>query len=134
MSQVMPSTKRLNSVCHSIAHHAVSALSYVHPHLLIACRGAGLKRLAVELLEADPCPARFQHIAPLKLSLGALRSKFEDILRAEGFSLSEVSRACLTFRPDLQQNDDYCSICRAVLISRTGRTYEHEVDWLGQSR
>jgi hypothetical protein len=29
---IMPRRKRLRSVCHSIAHHAVSGLSYVHPH------------------------------------------------------------------------------------------------------
>ena len=130
----MPSVKHLNSVCHSIAHHAVSGLSFVHPHVLMACRGAGLDRMCVNLLDPEPCPERFRDIEPLRLSLGALRSKLEGILAAEGFSLGDLSSAQLTFAPASQDCDDYSSVCHAVLTSTTGRTYEHIVDSMGTTR
>ena len=130
----MPSVKHLNSVCHSIAHHAVSGLSFVHPHVLAACRGAGLDQMSVDLLDPEPCPERFRGTEPLRLSLRALRGKLDEILVAEGFSLGDLSSAQLTFAPASQGCDDYCSICHAVLTSATGHTYEHIVDYLGTTR
>ena len=130
----MPSAKHLSSVCHSIAHHAVSGLSFVHPHVLAACRGAGLDEMSVDLLDMDPCPERFRGIKPLRLSLQALRSKLEGILVAEGFSLADLSCARLTFSPASKDSDDYCSVCRSTLTTTTGRTYEHIVDYLGKTR
>jgi hypothetical protein len=129
----MASAKRLNSVCHSIAHHAVSGLSYVHPHVLATCRGAGLEEMAVNLLDAEPCPQRFRDIEPLRLSLRGLREKLEGILTTEGFSLADLSAADVTFRRDSRFRDDYCSICHARLVSKAGRVYEHRVDYVGRS-
>jgi hypothetical protein len=130
----MPSVKHLNSVCHSIAHHAVSGVSFVHPHVLAACRSAGLDRMCVNLLDNEPCPESFRDIEPLRLSLRALRSKLEGILNAEGFSMADLSFAQLTFSPASNDSDEYCSVCRAILTSTTGRTYEHVVDYLGTTR
>jgi hypothetical protein len=129
----MASAKRLNSVCHSIAHHAVSGLSYVHPHVLATCRSAGLEEMTVDLLDAEPCPPRFRGVEPLRLSLRGLREKLESILTTEGFSLSDLAVAELTFRRDSQFHDDYSSICCVKLVSKAGRIYEHRVDYVGRS-
>jgi hypothetical protein len=55
----MTSIKKLSSVCHNIAHHAVSGLSYVHPHLRQACKGIGIDTITIDLLREQPCPDRF---------------------------------------------------------------------------
>jgi len=52
----MPSRRRLSSVCQSIAHHAASSLSYVHPHLLQALKATGELIATVDLLSATPYP------------------------------------------------------------------------------
>ena len=130
----MPSQKRLSSICQSIAHHAVSGISYIHPHVLQACRSARLKEIAVSLLDSEPCPELFRHLEPLRLSLRGLRTRFEEILATEGFSLADSAEATLTFSPDPQVSDDYSTICRSRLTSNTGRSYMHTIDTLGQSR
>jgi len=129
----MPSRKRLRSVCHSIAHHAVSSLSYVHPQVLRACRSAGLIHMKVQLLESEPCPVRFYENEPLRLSLRGLREKFEHILASEGFGMSDLAGVELTFEPDPAQNDDHCSICRALLVPLTGDPVEHIVNYMGET-
>ena len=129
----MPSAKHLSSVCHSIAHHSVSGVSFVHPHVLAACRAAGLDHMSVNLIDTEPCPERFRDIEPLRLSLAGLKTKLEAILSAEGFSMADLSSARLTFTPAFNDSD-YCSVCRATLTSAAGRTYEHVVDYLGATR
>ena len=93
----MPSHKRLRSVCHSIAHHAVSGLSYVHPHLRRACRAIGVLCVRVNLKSEDPCPEVFLQDGPLHFSLLALRQKFQNILVAEGFTPDDIGSVDLTF-------------------------------------
>lgn len=128
----MQRRKRLRSVCHSIAHHAVSGLSYVHPHVVCACRHAGASCMQVNLLAADPCPPQFAEIAPLRSSLKGLREKFETILAIEEFSLSDLSLATLCFIPE-PGKDDYCTICHATLQSKNQEPVECIVNYLGQT-
>lgn len=125
---------RLDNVCQSIAHHAASGVSYVHPHVLTACRRAGVDHMSLDLLDSEPCPETFRDIEPLCVSLRKLRDTFEHILNAEGCSIADLSFAQLTLSPDPAFSDDYCSICRAKLTSKTGQTYEHVADCLGQER
>ncbi len=129
---LMPSRKRLRSVCHSIAHHAVSGLSYVHPHVLRACRSAGLSRMSIQLLESEPCPVLFRGNEPLRLSLHGLKEKLEHILATEGFAMSDIAGAELTFEPDPAQKDDHCSICRALLVPLIGEPVESIVNYMGK--
>lgn len=130
----MPSNKRLNSVCHSIAHHAVSALSYLHPHLRQACNTIGVPCARVSLKEKNPCPEVFRHIEPLQLSILALREKFESILMSEGFTLAEIDSVDLTFYFTPEFPDDYCSICDSEIVSVTGKKYRYVVDYMGITR
>ncbi len=129
----MASLKRLGSVCHSIAHHATSGLSYVHPYLRRACRDAGLDSLLVSLVSDDPCPEQFRHIEPLRLSLRALRTKFVEILEAEGFTIADIKAIDLDFQFRQSFPDDYCSLCHARLVHRTGKVFSCAVDYLGQT-
>lgn len=128
----MARRKRLRSVCHSIAHHAVSGLSYIHPHVLRACRSAGVDRMEVNLLDTEPCPAHFRSIEPLRLSLRGLKDRFEAILISEGFRPSELSAATLVFTPDMTLSDDLCSNCQARLSVHEAEPIECTVNYLGE--
>jgi len=127
----MASAKHINGVCHNIAHHAVSGLSFINPHVLAACRAAGVNDITVNLLDPEPCPPQFRQIKPLRLSLRALREKFEHMLEGIGFSVADLTEAQLIFRRAYPSAGDYCPICHAKITSKTGRHFEHLVDYLG---
>jgi len=129
----MPSIKRLSSVCHSIAHHAVSGLSYVHPHLRQACKTVGINMVTIDLMREQPCPDQFLSIDPLRLSLKALQEKFKEILKAEGFTIDEIEAIELRFEFTEEFPDDYCNNCYARLVSRSGKVYEHAVNYIGET-
>lgn len=86
------------------------------------------------MLDAEPCPAEFRGLEPLRLSLRALKEKLEGILSAEGFSSSELVIATLQFSPDPAQHDDHCSVCCATLQTAEGEPVECVVDYLGNKR
>ncbi len=130
----MPSCKRMNSVCHSIAHHATSGCSFVHPHLRRACKAIGVACVMVDLKAKEPCPEVFRHIKPLRLSLLSLRERFESILAAEGFTPADVRSADLMFYFTAESPGDYCSICDAEIVSAAGQKYRYVVDYLGNTR
>jgi hypothetical protein len=121
MSEVS-SEKRLSSVCHSIAHHAISGLSYLHPHLGEEVRANGSTDIDIDLLAEDP---KFKN-GPLQLATSALRKKFEEILISEGFTLQDVETARL--RIDFSgSKDDYLCEGTSVIVSRRGKTFRHHV-------
>ncbi len=130
----MASEKRLNSVCHSIAHHATSGISFIHPHVVTACRQYNAKSITADLLAPEPCPEPFRSNEPLRRSLGALADKLRSILAAERFTEEDLTEASVTFWPDPAFSDDYGTICRAVIVSRNGRRFEHTLDCLGRRR
>ena len=127
----MTSQKRLKSVCHNIAHHAQSGLSFIHPHVVRACREAGAPDMHVELLDVEPCPSQYRHIEPLRLSLQALRDKFESLLVAEGFALADVASVSLQFTP-YPDMDDYCCTCHAKLQGIGQQSFECRVGFDGR--
>jgi hypothetical protein len=127
----MPGIKRLRSVCHSIAHHATSGLSYIHPHLAQACNNAGLESIAIDLKQEEPCPDAFVQIKPLRLALHALRKKFEEILSSEGFAPTDLRTATLTFEfPSKMEN--YSSNCHACMTTNSGRIVKYSVNCVGE--
>jgi hypothetical protein len=130
----MPSEKRLNSVCHSIAHHAVSGLSWIHPHLGRACRQAGLSGVSIDLLADNPCPKdlRCRRKSPLRVGLGSVQEKFAGILQSEGFSVDDLTSAVLEFEfpPD---KDDYWSLCTSTTVTASGRQFRHKLDAVGKT-
>jgi hypothetical protein len=130
---LMASQKRLSSVCHSIAHHAVSALSFIHPHLRQACRSNREKVAVIDLLADEPCPLAFLEIAPLRLALNTLKHRFVDILITEGFGLVDIKSAWAIFEFKDDYPDDFCSNCHAFLKSAEGKEFKHAVNYLGNS-
>jgi hypothetical protein len=129
----MTSSKRLSSISHSIAHHAVSGLSYVHPHLRQAASKLHEALVFVDLLADEPCPKRYLSIEPVRLSLNALKSRFREILLSEGFECSDLVFAGVMFEFTAEFPDEYCSNCHALLISKKEREYRYSVNYMGET-
>ena len=128
----MASRKRLKSVVQSTAHHAVSSLSYVHPHLGQACEEAGLDSIEICVSETEPCPERFLHIEPLRLALNTLRETFYNLVVAEGFEPKDIESARMVFEFKHGQLDHYCSDCTVSLVTASN-TYQSKVNHLGNT-
>ncbi|MDR6982662.1 hypothetical protein J2X32_001280 [Rheinheimera pacifica] len=128
----MASHKRLKSVVQSSAHHAVSGLSFVHPHLGQACEEAGLDSIEICISDTEPCPERFLHIEPLKLALNTLKEKFFGLVVAEGFEPKDIESAKMFFEFKHGHFDHYCSVCTATLVSAS-KTYQSKVNYLGNT-
>lgn len=91
--RIMPSTKRLRSVTHSTAHHGVSGLCYVHPHLGSICKDLGYREISVDLLKSGFDPQVAEVTIELALSTEALREFFAGLLESENISKSELTSA-----------------------------------------
>jgi hypothetical protein len=93
----MISIKRLRSVIQSTAHHAVSGLCYVHPHLGEECKKSGIKTINVNLMNSSFDPELPSITKELELSTNALREKFNELLSIEKIYASEIKSAYATF-------------------------------------
>lgn len=125
----MPSQKLLNGVTHDIAHHAVSGLSYIHPYLGELCRAMKVIHIELNILKECPLPEGVVPIEPLELASKGLHLEFVRILERNGFSLADVQVATLAFSFYFgpRRTDDYCSSCKATLVTSQGKKFEQVV-------
>lgn len=93
----MLSTKRLRSAVHSIAHHAMSGLCYVHPHLGQARKPLGAERVSVDLLRPAIVPTPDPMPGEIAASTEALREKFSALLAGESLDVRDLVSAVATF-------------------------------------
>jgi hypothetical protein len=114
----MRSTKRARSVAHSLAHHAMSGLCYVHPHLGSQCRKHQKRQVTIDLLQPERSNVPGVWPKPLQLSLAALGQTFVDLLAKERIDLGYISSATalFQFRPD-----QWPSACLARLNLADGK-------------
>ncbi|MDB6058965.1 MAG: hypothetical protein JWO95_2809 [Verrucomicrobiales bacterium] len=133
----MPSNKLLNGVTHDIAHHALSGLSWLHPHLTQNRKRAGLAELTLDLLSESPLPANVPDYQPLRLASQALHRTFIGIVESVGFTVANIASARLTFHVLHKM------ITRMLLamlrlsrprIELIARSYQHSVLPLGELR
>jgi hypothetical protein len=120
----MRSTKRLRSVVHSVAHHAMSGLSYLHPHLGELCQSLKIRRIEVNLLNAALDPAPHKIPKPLALSLPTFCRTFESILASEKLDTSAVSCASALFE---FHRGSWPNACLVTVITPEGRRIESAV-------
>ncbi len=67
------------------------------------------------------------------MALNALKSKFDQILVAEGLSINDLKSAHLLFTfPPHYQFDQSCD-CHSCLVSNKGKVYCKSVDHFGRS-
>jgi hypothetical protein len=119
---------------HSMAPHAVSSLSHVHPHLRQACNAIGVSCALINLKAKEQCPEVFRHIELLRLSLSELREKFETIMAAEGLTFTDIESVNPAFYFTAEFPDDYCSIRDVEIRSAAGKKYRYVVDYMGNTR
>ena len=123
----MASKKHLNAVSHDIAHHAVSALSWLHPHLGEACRRAKKDEVVLDASLPQPLPSDLPATEPLKLASQALHRTFASILEKKGFAATDVKSAELRFVFSPTRTDDYSCICFSRLIATNGHEFSHRI-------
>jgi hypothetical protein len=124
----MPSSKLLNGVAYDIAHHALSGLSYLHPHVTQVCRKAKITEVTLDLLNESPLPANVPDYEPLRLASQALHRRFLNILKSVGFALSDISDARLVLHVVTDAPDDYSYVsCDSEIVAIGGRTYRHQL-------
>ena len=92
------SKKRLRSVAHSIGHHGMSALSFLHPHLAEVCRAAGVRTARIDLLFGSLESPEISVPQPLALAISALSNRFSQILSSEGIDRTQLVHAIIEFR------------------------------------
>lgn len=111
----MPSHQRLSSACQKIVRYSASGLALIHPHLIRALKLTGAQTAIVDLLNATPYPNELSNHPHLSTALLSLRGNFEQILKAEGFRISEITEAKLVFKTDGLYLDEYRCECHALL-------------------
>ena len=130
----MPSQKRFASISQSLAHHALSGLSYLSPHLGRAARAAAVETVTVELLAHDPFPVGLPRSEPLELALLSLRQWFIDLLGREGFEPADVASVRLDFLfepPELASGFPQPRTATVSLQASSGRSYDVTVSDFG---
>ncbi len=124
----MTSQRAIAGVAHDIAHHAVSGVCYVNPHLFLACQAAGVREASIDLLAQEPYPAGLPLVEPLRLSLSALHETFLHILQSNGFAKPDVHAATLSFQFPLIGGDGHSCRATATVQSSNGHKYSAAVD------
>ena len=140
----MPSQRVLQSVAHNLGHHAVSGLSFLVPHVFRAARHSGQLTVSIDLLADEPLPRTFSIDEPLRLSVGALRERFNEILSFEGFTRDAIRAVTVAFRFEDQWPETPATLlakmragfretpedpayhCEAAVIATNGRSYRQE--------
>lgn len=123
----MPARNRLKSVAHSIAHHAMSGLSYLGPELDESCIRAGLNCVAIEFVSEIPNTKLHPLNKRFKGRLGALAGKLNSILRTEGFELNDLRVAKLVLHMPADGKNLFFRVCYVALEDANGNVYE---DWV----
>jgi hypothetical protein len=125
----MRSAKRARSVAHSLAHHAVSGLCYVHPHLGAQCRKHQKRQATIDLLHPEKSDVPGVWPRPLELSLAALGKKFTELLEKEHIDLGYISSATALFQ---FRTDQWPSACLARLDLSAGKPISVAVGFDGR--
>ena len=124
----MNSTKRLRSVTHSIAHHGVSGLCHLHPHLGDACEDANLESYQLSLLTVSEVSQFEKDIKEIDLSTKELRKRFAEILTSEDLDVSELSEALITYR---FFNSPWPCGCQVIVRTNANQVIDVKVDLMG---
>lgn len=128
----MPAMKTMRGVANNLAHHSQSSLSWLHPHLAIACSRAGVRETRVELMASAPYPIGLPDFAPLRVALATLRTWFLEQMTHLGFDPRCAISAVLCFR--FRLGDEYNSAVDATITTTNGREYLGHADYIGTVR
>jgi hypothetical protein len=115
----MSGVKRLRSVAHSLAQHAISGMSSGTPERSLEQRRIGIERISVSLLGEVAEPNALSHDSP------ALRAKFLELLSKEGVDAAFI----VSVRADFEyigqcRTPDSCSV---TIRTENGKEIESKV-------
>ncbi|MDV3352094.1 GNAT family N-acetyltransferase [Leptothoe sp. LEGE 181152] len=107
----------------STAHHGVSGLCYLHPHLGEDCKRQGVQVAKIDLI-SHPEQQNSQAMDPITLASDALRQKFGKILSSEGGNVDELEVAIALFTFEL---DPWPTACMVSLKTIDGKKVDSAV-------
>ena len=120
--------KRGRSVIHSLAHHGVSALSWLHPRLSEECNKSGVTEVSFDLIDALITTKEFNGSKETLLAYNALKETFDQIMAAEKIDLSFIESASITFGFNRKSWPYFC-IC--TMTGKDSKKIKVKLDWLG---
>ena len=122
-------TKRARSVAHSIAHHGVSALSWLHPRLGEECIEQRITMVAFDLLTREICSENYVASRNTSSAVIALCETFAKIAKSEGIQLSEISKAEIEFS---FKKGCWPQSCSASIGCADGKEVSTKLDGMGR--
>jgi hypothetical protein len=120
--------KRARSVIQSVAHHAVSALSWFHPRLGEECSKQRVSELSFDLLNNNIKIQNFVASNETEQAFTTLMSTFERIATAEGITLNQLTEATISFG---FAKDHWPNYCCCSCTSDSGKSLSIKVDGFG---
>jgi hypothetical protein len=128
---LMPRIRDLKGVAHDLVDHAMSGLSFLHPHVGNYAREVGIDVFTIDLLDGATFPSS-KVPQPLQLALESLRSWFQPLLASYGFRLEDLASAKLAF--GAFGSTPYVCAARASITTSSGREFHYERGWPVQTK
>lgn len=120
--------KRMRSVIHSIAHHGVSALSWLHPRLGEECKSQNIDSILINLLDGLILNQGFLVSNETMLATKELSNNFKRIAKVEGLDISDLAYAKLEFQ---FKKGRWPSFCQVDVTGTDDTVFEIRVDGMG---
>ena len=120
--------KRARSVIHSVAHHGVSALSWLHPKLGEEGKEQNFDEISYNFCSSKITTEGFLPSLETSNAFSSLQETFERISATEKVFISEINDANITFGFYKGAWPNYC-ICS--LTSKNGKVVKVKVDGFG---
>ncbi len=121
--------KRARSVIHSLAHHGVSALSWLHPKLGEESKEQKIVEVTYDFCNSQVITEGFKSSNETKNAFAALQQTFERIASGEKIYLSQLNSASITFGFKQGRWPNYCICC---LTSKNGNSIQVKTDGYGK--
>ncbi len=121
--------KRARSVIHSLAHHGVSALSWLHPRLGEECKDSGVLEVTFDLVEGKITTKDFKASKETLCAYNALKATFEKILISESIHTGEIQSASINFG---FKNSSHPYFCICTMAGFHSETINVKVDLMGE--
>lgn len=121
--------KRVRSLIHSIAHHGVSALSWLHPRLGEECKSQGLGFILIDLLDGLILTEEFIASNETLLAVKELSENFKRIAKVEALEVADLAHAKLEFQ---FRKGRWPSSCQVDVIGTDDTALKIKVDGMGK--
>lgn len=121
--------KRTRSVIHSIAHHGVSALSWLHPRLGEESKVQRITEVSYDFCISKIVTQGFNASQETLNAFSTLQSTFERIAATEKVCLAQLNKAVITFGFKQACWPNYCLCC---VMAKNGNEVQVKVDGFGR--